>query len=475
MKDKLESVLGSLWLRSRFVSYFYQSVRFVGEAAVPTLALSLRDSRLVMYYNTAFIAGMGEEELIGLLVHEMLHVVLGHDHRTAGPSENAYLRNLAQDMVINSYMAGARRAFFSKGSGNGAPAHELVLPRGLPVVPAAFIAETEVPDPTWEEVYRWLHKRPARKLSELVPGISVGDGAGDGQADPDREGPAFSAPPSARDDAMTSVNVAGQNGLMFTDENDVFLPTGTHLLEDRLALDGMEAKKSAILSVAGKDREMAQERPYQAISGIIARVREADSAEWRHLLKSVIDFSAQSNEWTYTYGRFNRRYFGQGVYSPGRVFKEQETITVAVDVSGSMVMTPSDIESAFGVVEDLLGKYRVNLVCVDDDLFIPEKSGAVLARSRSADKPFIYSRGDWKYILTGSGGTTMFAPLFNRYMKGRREMLMVITDGYVYDLERLLPYTPTIWVVSENRSEPFRPPFGRTVRIRERARTVRYY
>ena len=60
-------------------------------------------------------------------------------------------------------------------------------------------------------------------------------------------------------------------------------------------------------------------------------------------------------------------------------------------------------------------------------------------------------------------------------MKGRREMLMVITDGYIYDLERLMPYTPTIWVISENRGEPFRPPFGRVVRIRERARPVRYY
>ncbi|HOD13846.1 MAG TPA: hypothetical protein PK307_15500 [Spirochaetota bacterium] len=475
MKDKLESVLGSLWLRSRFVSYFYQSVRFAREAAVPTLALSISDSRLVMYYNPSFIAGMGEEELIGLLVHEMLHVVLGHDHRAAGPSENAYLRNLAQDMVINSYLAGARRTFFSKGSGKGEPAPELLLPRGLPIVPAAFIAGTGIPDPTWEEVYRWLVKRPVRQPGELVPGINAGEGDGDGQADADREGPAFPVLPGFRDDAMAAVNVAGLNGLMFTDENDVFLPTGTHLLEDRLALDGMDAKKSAILSVAGRDTEMAQERPFQSISGIIARVREAESAEWRHLLKSVIDFSAQSNEWTYTYGRFNRRYFAQGIYSPGRVFKEQETITVAVDVSGSMVMTPSDIESAFGVVEDLLGKYRVNLVCVDDDLFIPEKAGAVLARSRSTDRPFLYTRGDWKYIRTGSGGTTMFSPLFNRYMKGRREMLMVITDGYVYDLERLLPYTPTIWVVSENRSEPFRPPFGRTVRIRERARPVRYY
>ncbi len=118
-----------------------------------------------------------------------------------------------------------------------------------------------------------------------------------------------------------------------------------------------------------------QERAYQDIRGIIERVREADIAPWRRQLKSVVDFSAQSNEWTYTYGRFNRRYFASGIYSPGRVFREQELITVAVDVSGSMVMTPSDIESAFGVIEELMGKYRVHLVCLDEDLFVPEKRG----------------------------------------------------------------------------------------------------
>lgn len=473
MNEKLESVLRSLWLRSRFVSYFYQSVHFVEEAAVPTLALSFRESRLVLYYNTAFIEAMGENEMIGLLVHEMLHVVLSHEHR-AGPTENAYLRNLAQDMVINSYITGARRTFFS-GMPGGQPAPELVLPRGLPVVPADFIAETGIADPSWEEVCRWLQKRPARPAAESLRGLDTADGAGDGHGDADRPGPALAAPAGRRGEEAGTVRLAGMDGLIFVDEDDVIVPSGVHLLEDRAAADGMDSKKSAIMSVAGRDREMAQERPYREISGIITRVREADASAWQHLLKSIVDFSAQSNEWVYTYGRFNRRYFAQGIYSPGRVFREQEVITVAVDVSGSMVMTPSDIESAFGVVEDLLGKYRVNLVCIDDDLFVPEKSGAVLTRSRSLEKPFIYSRGDWKYIRTGSGGTTMFAPLFNSYMKGRREMLMVITDGYVYDLHQLRAYTPTIWVISENRPEPFKPPFGRSVRIRERAFPVRHY
>ena len=132
---------------------------------------------------------MAEEELIGLLVHEMLHVVLGHDHRAAGPAGNAYLRNLAQDMVINSYITGARRTFFSKGSGAGGPAHELVLPHGLPVVPAAFIAETGIPDPIVGGGVPVARNRPARQARASSRRASTRvEGAGDGQADADREG-----------------------------------------------------------------------------------------------------------------------------------------------------------------------------------------------------------------------------------------------------------------------------------------------
>ena len=139
---------------------------------------------------------------------------------------------------------------------------------------------------------------------------------------------------------------------------------------------------------------------------------------------------------------------------------------MAVDVSGSMVMTPSDIETAFGVIEQLMGKYRINLVCLDEEYFVPERKGDNLVASGNPGRPFMYRRGDWRLIKTGSGGTTFFAPLFSRYMKGHREMLLVITDGYIYDLERLRRYTPTIWVISESRQDPFHPPFGQSVKVR---------
>lgn len=467
MNERLESVLESLWRKSRFVSYFYQSVHFIEDVSIPTLALTVRESRLSLYYSASFLEGLSQDELTGLLVHEMLHLVLNHDHR-AFPEEDLYLQNISQDMVINSYLTGARKTFFSRKDCT-APADELRLPAGLPRIPRDFITATGVIDPSWEELYRWLKRQPRRSISEYLsddnnaPG-AVGPGA---ESMSGSLNSAFNFNPllDGRTD-MNTISFSDMKGLVFTDNLDSVMPTGVHLYHDRNSRMVIDARKTSIISLADRDRECAEERAYQDIKGIIERIHEIDIAPWERQLKSIVDFSAQSSEWTYTYGRFNRRYFAQGIYSPGRVFKEQELITVAVDVSGSMVMTPSDIEGAFGVVEQLMGKYRVHLLCLDENLFVPEKRGDVLGASKTTGKPFVYRRGDWRFIKTGSGGTTFFAPLFNRHMKGHREMLIVITDGYIYDLEGLRRYTPTIWVVSESRQDPFHPPFGQAVKMR---------
>ncbi len=468
MNNRLESVLESLWRRSRFVSYFYQAVQFIEEANIPTLALTEQESRLVMYYSETFFNTMPADELTGLLVHEMLHVVLNHDHR-AYPAEDLYLQNISQDMVINSYLAGARKTFFSRKERSG-PAAELIIPAGLPLVPRDFIIATGAADPSWEDLYRWLKKQPRRTISEYFSSndASIGLNGRGPESISDSLNRSFNFNPlmDGKPGDMSEIHFSDMKGLLFIDKLDGAMPTGVHLFHDRESRMNIDARKTNIVSLADKDRECAEERSYQDIKGIMEHIREADTASWERQLKSIVDFSAQSNEWTYTYGRFNRRYFANGIYSPGRVFREQELITVAVDVSGSMVMTPSDIESAFGVIEQLMGKYRVHLVCLDEELFVPEKRGDILTASGNSGRHFVYRRGDWRCIRTGSGGTTFFEPLFNRHMKGHREMLLVITDGYIYDLDRLRRYTPTIWLISESRQDPFHAPFGQAVKMK---------
>ena len=465
MNDRIDSALESLWGKSRFVSFFYQNVSFIPDANIPTLALAIHSARLILYYNEKFISGLGEDGLICLLVHEMMHGVLNHSHRAYGGSD-LYLQNLAQDMVINSFMAERSGTFFSRpGERDGA---RLVVHRGLPVVPEDFRRETGIDDPSWEDVYGWLKSKPQKTVRRLSgrSGRSGFDIPLDAAAPGSLDDLAAAGPLTGKnEDLMDTIDFAGMKGLVFIDETDAPVGTGVHVLNDRETLDKMDAKRTQIMNMAETDREMREERAYQEIKGIIEKIRRSDISTWRHLLKSLVDFSSQSNEWVYTYGRFDRRYFAGGIYAPGRIFKEQEILTVAVDVSGSMVMNPADIESAFGVLEELLVKYRINLVCLDEDLFVPRVEGEFFGSARNLEKPYYYRKGDWKRIRTGSGGTTFFAPLFNSYMKGRAEMLLVITDGYIYDLEKLRKYHPTVWVIPSGRRDPFRPPFGRVIRI----------
>lgn len=467
MNERLESALETLWERSRFISYFYQAVQCIEHAAVPTLALSHGESRLILYYNENFIDRTPAKELIGLLVHEMLHVVLNHDHR-AGPGGDLYLRNLAQDMVINSFLAERKNSFFSSDRRSGG-APDVILPRGLPLVPVRFVTETGVADPSWEALYRWLKERPASELSEYAPGSSSGIPThGPETGTPGGDTPDFSSmfSPRAEPGDSTTFTLGDTRGLVFIDRTDTVVPTGAHLFPQFESQALYDAKRQSLFALADNDRECAGERALHEIRGFIERTEKTDVDSWRRQLKSLVDFTAQSNEWTYTYGRFNRRYFTEGIYAPGRAYREQELITVAVDVSASMMSRPGDLQEAFGAVEELLDRYRVHLLCLDEELFVPEKKEGVLAASRSTDRPFVYKKGDWRHIRTGSGGTTFFAPLFNRHMRGHRELLLVITDGYVYDLPRLKKYAPTVWVVVSSRPEPFDPPFGQVVRMR---------
>ncbi|MBU3915640.1 hypothetical protein KKA14_08915, partial [bacterium] len=128
VKEKLETALEKLWERSRFTSYFYQTIDPIEDTEIPTIALAMFRSRIVLYYAESFIRTVTIEEIIGLLVHEMLHVMMNHNHR-AFPAEDIYLQNLAQDMVINSYIKNNRKTFFTRKGQYVENVALLLLPR----------------------------------------------------------------------------------------------------------------------------------------------------------------------------------------------------------------------------------------------------------------------------------------------------------------------------------------------------------
>jgi len=466
---KMETALEALWERSRFTSYFYQSVDFIKEAEIPTIALVVFQARFVFYYAENFVQKQTTEELIGLLVHEMMHIMMNHNHR-AFPDEDIYLQNLAQDMVINSYIKNSRKTFFSRKGLYAENVATLEIPHGLPVIPVDYIRETSQTDPPWESLYQWLLNQPKKKLQEIQSNF-----------DPDNNPQSAALEEELKLDYLNNVmqnplnmpdeynadesvySLCDMEGIAFKDTQGKHLPTGVHMMMPERLLQQVRAKKTSLIQFSSQDSRCLDERAFQKVNGMISEVQDQDTSAWSHKIKSLVDFSSQSSDWKYTHSRFNRRYFAQGIYAAGRVFEEKSRITVAVDVSASVITHPEVLEAVFGVVDDLTRKYTVHLVCIDEQLFIPEKSNDGWIQSGNTDQPYIYNRGDWKYIKTGSKGTTFFSPLFNDYMKQHREMLLVITDGQIFDLERLRPYPSTLWIIPEEISYQFTPPFGQMV------------
>ncbi len=466
--QKIEDTISSLWKKSRFASYFYHGIDLTATGDLPTLGLMVYSSRLTLFFNPGFTTRLTSDELTGLLVHEMLHVVLNHEHR-GSRGQDIYLRNLAQDMVINSYLEDNRKTFFSRKNSYSPETPLLVLPAGLPVVPGAFFRDTANFDPVWEDVYSWLKEQSREDIKKFSFNKNDGSSANTlahGESGIEQMQETLNSLDlsynTAPEQPLTSFKK--RDALVFEKPDGDPLSTGVHIMKNRNEIDPSSTSLRRLMLMAERDELCKEERVFGEIHGLIKSVKNSDIS-WSEKIRTIVDSTSQSDEYEYTYHRFNKRYFSQGIYSPGRSFKYRNLITVAVDVSGSMVMKPGDIEAAFGIIEDMLSRFRVFLLCIDETVFIPEKQGDSFTRSAVHTKSYEYKKGDWRYIKTGSSGTTYFEPLFNTYMPGHRELLVVITDGYIYDLDKLERYHNTLWLISESRDEPFTPPFGRTVKI----------
>ncbi|WP_300675201.1 hypothetical protein, partial [Desulfoluna sp.] len=367
------------------------------------------------------------------------------------------LQNMAQDMVINSWMDACRGTFYSTDD------HPLLLPPGLPRIPLDFYEKTGETDPSWEHVYRFLKTDEPTVLGDFAEGLKENFRSGGSQEQKEKPEPART-PFQPTDEGA---EIEGEMSLTGGDGQP--LPTGVHRMEDASASVRIRKNVREALKLSGQDFKARDERLVQEISALIQQVAKVDTAPLKRKIRTIIARGTPSREWEYSAARFNRRYFTEGIYTPGRHYVDKKLLTVVVDLSASMVTRPEHIEEAFGAVESLLDGYRINLLCIDETLFVPEKQGERFVKGGHDVHLCTYQRGDWRLIRSGNSGTTFFSPLFNGYLKNHQEMVVVITDGEIYDMERLAPYHRTLWLLPSN-AQVFHPPFGEVVRLeRERS------
>jgi predicted metal-dependent peptidase len=456
MHEKLESSLKILWKKSRFTSYFYQLCTFIKSDEIPTIAMHESEMRPALYYNEKFLDSLEIKNITALLVHEMLHVIFRHDHRSFS-MKNPYLQNLSQDMVVNSFIKENIKTFFS---GENQREAILELPENLPLIPPYFYRETGIKDPKWEDVYYWLLEGGKTKLSEFIDEIDkmfknlMPDTSKNKKGRNKQKDPLFENKNSKKEN--------DSKGFVFTDSNGKPLKTGSHVFKETSVSNRLNTNAKKITAIASNDPGANQDRFFSLMTKIMSSPKKTDISSWEKKIKSIVDSTAHSNKTEYTYKKFNRRYFANGIYAPGKIMKDKERIIAAVDVSASVTSNPGELERAFGVIENLIKTYKTELVLMDETLFIPREENGIFKKETNLTKKFFYKSGDWRKIKSGSGGTTFFSPLFNEYLKKRNETIIVITDGFIHDIGKLNPYKNTLWLIGKGGNQKFVPPFGKT-------------
>ena len=103
---KVEQAVITLLRKEPFYAHLLTSLKRVYGREVPTAAVSASGRGVTLWVNPRFFCNeVNEQERIGVLKHEMLHLLFKHPWRDTSNMPDDELRNIAADLVVNQFVA----------------------------------------------------------------------------------------------------------------------------------------------------------------------------------------------------------------------------------------------------------------------------------------------------------------------------------------------------------------------------------
>lgn len=255
--------------RSAFFATLALRLACAPDWGVETMATDGR----VLAYRPPFVTGLGPDELVGVLAHEVLHNALGHPSRQGGREPGRW--NVACDLAVNPLLVEA---------GFALPAGRLMPGEGA-----------------------YHHLPPGKSAEEYYAAL------GPGRPDPDH-------PPDEDGDC---------NGAHTLDPGGC----GTVVPPRGGPADARQVGAQWQVAVAQAHQAAAGRGPLPGGLGRAVHATLHPPADWRRVLREFVSSHARND---YSWARPNRRFVGQGLYLPGLHSEELGDVVLAVDTSGSI-------------------------------------------------------------------------------------------------------------------------------------------
>lgn len=337
----------------------------------------------VIKYNPEFADGLTEEEIKGVLAHEVMHVANGHLWRRDDRDMQKW--NAAADYAINDIIVGAG----------------LTLPEGV-------LLDRQYTGMSAEQIYAVLPEDDSGGSGNTPGTSSPGGQESDGQATP-------------------GSGTAGQGkGQQPGDD-----PGGCGSFEDgpgtpadqkRLQNEWKGAVAQAAAAAKGRGHLPA------ALDRLVKELLFPE-VPWAVLLRDLLQRCARND---YSWTQPNRRYLSAGVVLPALISDELPPIVLGIDTSGSI--TQELLDKFCAETSGILEAYNTTIHVVYCDARVQKTE--TLTR---ADLPLS--------MKTHGGGGTDFRPVFDWVEQNRIEPACVIclTDllGSFPDKE---PDYPVLWI-----------------------------
>ena len=365
---------------------------------IPTIAVSEHGR---VYYNEEFINNLSDDELKGVLAHEVSHLMLNHLERLG--NRDPFRANMAMDYVVNL----------------------ILLDNGFKL-PNGALVNYDYRDMCWEEVYDKLPKDVANKCPY------------DCSSCPFKKGkiPPFGKPVVCRNGSFDKhifgdqlKRAKGKDGKLDRKSlKRMGLPEG--LSGRKLSKHKPNWRK--IVADAYNHAKLIGKLP-SGMDRLIEDIVEP-KLNWREKLYRFITRSIPFN---YSYSRPSRKSIPSGYYFP-HVLKEKLEVIGCIDTSGSM----SDEEIAEGLGHFLsivksFPNIDLTLFSCDAKLYVANK---------------VASEHDLKVAKLKGGGGTDFRPIFKwiRDNTPNARLLVFFTDAFgVFPKQsEVPPGLTTIWVIS---------------------------
>ena len=495
----LSSAIMQLRKTEPYLYAAYSAIKIIeaNPEEIKTMAASVSN----IYYSTDFIAEHDLGEITFVLIHELMHIQMGHRAREQG--RNHRIWNQACDLYINKAIA--ENFAWNEGSITKTlvPGMSYTIPKGNDKIILAMPSEilydptVDIKNDTAESIYEKLlnkmqdnemQNKKQQQGQQGQQGQGQGGEGGQGQNQQGQGGGSGSDGGEGEDGQGGAGAGGGSNGRRQIGKNDDPYSTNNgqgqgqgqggytpgiyddDLVDDESTVGKASGQmisdwKSLVDRAQTLEKLQAGDKSIGNEQGLLARLiaeARADKVDWRKLLRKRL---VELHKTICTYSKPDRRFLSRGNIIPGNKKIQGENAVeawVCIDTSGSI--SDEELGKAFAQLKDMFKKFSVKArLFWWDTVVYPEKNEFYDIKDIAKLKP------------AGGGGTDIncvYAYIEDQIKtsKGRIQKpdnIIIFTDGYFGDTAKSYVNKfgkQTIFIINDN--DKMEIPYGVVAKLK---------